>query len=197
MKTILRIDSSPRKEASVSRQLTNTITEKLKKQLNAEVLHRDVYYDSLVYLGDEDQVNGYFTPENDQTEAQKKAIANSNTLATEFAKADIYVMGTPMYNFGVSAGLKTYIDLIVRAGISFKYTESGPVGLLENKKAYIAVATGGTPVGAEVDFTSTYLKTILGFIGIKDVEIVAADELQIKGDSVVTEAKTKIESLLG
>jgi FMN-dependent NADH-azoreductase len=80
-----------------------------------------------------------------------------------------------MYNFSVTAGLKTYIDLIARVGISFHYTAQGPEGLLKNKKAYIIVSTGGTPLGSVYDFVTPYLKTIFSFLGITDITFIPAD----------------------
>ena len=100
-----------------------------------------------------------------------------------------------MYNFGVTAGLKTYIDLISRAGISFNYLPEGPVGLLKNKKAYVIVATGGTPVGSEVDFVTSYLRTFLGFLGITDVTFIAADLANVDRDASFEKATKEIENL--
>jgi FMN-dependent NADH-azoreductase len=192
---ILRIDSSPLQEASASRQLLNVLQSKLESQGHSVTGNRDLYYDELVTLGTQDRYAAYFTPAEQQSDAQKKEVAGSNELAAEFAAADAYIIGAPMYNFSVTAALKTYIDLIARAGISFNYTEEGPVGLLKNKKAYVIVSTGGTPVGSEVDFVSTYLTTLLGFLGITDVTFIAADLTSVSRDASIEKATKEIEAL--
>lgn len=172
---ILRIDSSPLKEGSVSRELLDRLQQHLESQGNHVTGSRDLYYDNLVTLGTKDRYTGYFTPADQQTNDQEQAVAGSNELVKEFATADAYIIAAPMYNFSVTAGLKTYIDLIARAGISFHYTAQGPEGLLKNKKAYIIVSTGGTPLGSSYDFVTPYLKTILGFLGITDITFIPAD----------------------
>ena len=192
---ILRIDSSPLKEASVSRGLLNLLQNKLESQGHEINSKRDLYYDNKVTLGSQDRYTGYFTPADQQSDAQKAAVAGSNELALEFAAADAYIIAAPMYNFGVTAGLKTYIDLISRAGISFNYLPEGPVGLLKDKKAYVVVSTGGTPVGSEVDFVTPYLRTFLGFLGITDVTFIAADLANVNREESIAKATQQIEAL--
>ncbi|AZQ43293.1 FMN-dependent NADH-azoreductase [Nonlabens ponticola] len=189
---LLRIDSSPLKEMSTSRAIADSLQQHLETKGFTLSNHRDLFYDKQVTLGNQDRFTGYFTPEDQQSESQKEAVADSNELALEFAAADAYIIAAPMYNFGVTAPLKAYIDLISRNGISFNYTESGPVGLLEGKKAYVIVSTGGTPVGSEVDFVSKYLKTFLGFVGITDVEIIPADLTHTQKDEAINRAKNLI-----
>ena len=128
---------------------------------------------------DEEWVGANFTDPVDRSEDQRSKLALSDTLVGELKAADTIVIGTPIYNFSVPAALKAWIDQIARARETFKYTENGPVGLLEGKKAYVLVASGGTKVGSEIDFAATYLKHILGFVGIQDVTIVAADQLMM------------------
>ena len=156
---------------------------------------RDLYYDDHVTLGDQNRYSAFFTPSEDLTDIQRKEIEGSNQLAIEFAAADAYIIGVPMYNFSVTAALKTYIDLISRAGISFNYTPEGPVGLLKNKKVYAIISTGGTPVGSEVDHVSPYLKTFFGFLGITDVTIIAADLTSQSKEASIEKATKAIESL--
>jgi FMN-dependent NADH-azoreductase len=105
------------------------------------------------------------------------ALAESNLLVDELLAADTLVIAAPMYNFGVPAALKAWIDQICRAGRTFNYTPQGPVGTVEGKRAYVVITTGGAPVGSPVDFVSPYLKAVLGFIGITDVTVVAVDAL--------------------
>ncbi len=196
MKKLLRIDSSPRKNSSISRQLADILQEKIENEGNHITISRDVYYDHLIKLGNEDSVTAYFTPLNQQTEIQREAVTASNTLATEFADADTYLFAVPMYNFGVTAGLKTYIDLIARAGISFKYTEKGPEGLLDGKKAYVIITTGGTKLGTELDFVSGYMTTFLNFVGITDIEFINSDQVMVSAEKILSDAKEEINELI-
>ena len=106
------------------------------------------------------------------------------------------MLGVPIYNFGVPATFKAWADLVARAGTTFKYTDNGPVGLLSGKKAYLAVASGGTPVGSEIDFMTPWLKFFLGFIGIQDVTVVAADGIMGgDGESKIANAHGEVERL--
>ncbi len=195
MKTLLRIDSSPRKDASLSRQLANKLQTRLEKEGPIVVQNRDLYYDELVKLGNEDQINGFFTPIENQTDSQKTAIKGSNILANEFANADEYLFAVPMYNFGVSAGLKTYIDLISRAGITFNYADGSPVGLLKNKKAYVIIVTGGTPLESDYDFVTPYLRVLLNFIGVTDIEFIKVASTSTNVEKALINAKSEIEVL--
>jgi len=143
----------------------------------------------------EDWVNANFTPADDRTNAQKAVLAQSDALVAELEAADTVVIGLPIYNFGVPAALKAWIDLVARAGRTFKYTENGPVGLLEGKRAIVAVASGGTQAGSEIDFATPYVRHVLGFIGITEVEFVSADQLMIDADASLARAKDEIETL--
>ncbi|GAA4271841.1 NAD(P)H-dependent oxidoreductase [Aquimarina gracilis] len=196
MKTLLRIDSSPRKTESLSRQLADVLQQKLENEGNYSTLSRDVYYDDLVKLGNEDSVTAYFTPDNQRTVIQKEAVKASDVLSQEFANADAYIFAVPMYNFGVTAGLKAYIDLIARAGTSFKYTEKGPEGLLKGKKAFVIITTGGTKLGTEVDYVSGYLKTFLNFVGITDIEFINSDQVMTNAEKILSDAKEEINQLV-
>ena len=167
--TILHIDSSARIEGSVTRDLTAQIVDKI----GGPVIRRDLK-DPLPQIS-ESWVGANFTPADDRDDVQRDTLALSDTLVQELRDADTIVIGVPLYNFGIPAALKAWIDLVARAGTTFKYTESGPVGLLEGKKAYIAAASGGPPIGADFDFMSSWLRFFLGFLGIKDVEVIAAD----------------------
>ena len=103
------------------------------------------------------------------------------------------MIATPLYNFGVPAALKAWVDLVARVGVTFKYTEKGPVGLLENKRAIIVFASGGTQAGSAIDFATPYLKHVLGFIGITDVDVIAADQLGASADEKLVAAGDAIE----
>ncbi|MEO0390851.1 MAG: NAD(P)H-dependent oxidoreductase [Pseudomonadota bacterium] len=187
--TTLHIDSSARYDGSVSRKLTRQIVDRL----GGDVIRRDLA-DALPQI-DAAWIGANFTPADDRDAEARDRLALSDTLVDEIKRADTLVIGVPVYNFGVPAALKAWIDLICRAGMTFKYTENGPQGLLEGKRAVIAVATGGTPVGSEIDFATGYMKHIMGFIGITDVEVVAADRLMAQQDEAIAAAEAQIEKI--
>ncbi|WP_300033590.1 NAD(P)H-dependent oxidoreductase [uncultured Roseobacter sp.] len=187
--TILQIDASARLAGSTTRQLTAKIADRL----GGEIVRRDL--SEAIPQITETWVNANFTPADQRTDAQKEALSLSDSLIEEIRRADVLVIGAPVYNFGVPAALKAWIDQIARAGVTFKYTENGPVGLLEGKRAVIALATGGTPVGSEIDFASGYMRHIMGFIGITDVEIIAADRQMADATAAISAAEAKIADL--
>lgn len=188
-KTILHIDASARHIGSTTRDLTARIVEKF----GGTVIRRDLS-DALPQIN-ETWVNANFTPADQRDEAQKQALALSDTLIAEIKAADVLVIGAPIYNFGVPTALKAWIDMIARAGVTFTYTENGPKGLLEGKRAVIALATGGTPVGSDIDFASGYLRHVMGFIGITDVDIVAADRVMADSEQALAKAHAGIDAL--
>lgn len=178
MAKILHLISSPRGEASNSIKLGNAIIDKLKEQHSeAAVTVRDLAHGPFPHL-EEAHLNAFFTPVEQHTEDNKEAIRHSNEAIKEIFDADILVIDAPMYNFGIPSTLKSWIDHIARAGITFRYTAEGPEGLVKGKKAYLAVTTGGVyssgPMQA-ADFVAPYLKTVLGFIGITDVVVNRAE----------------------
>ncbi len=128
---------------------------------------------------DEEWVSANFTNPEERSDEQNEKLRFSDTLVAERKASDTIVIGTPINNFSVPAALKAWIDLIARAKKTFRYTEEGPVGLLEGKKAIVIVASGGTKVGSEIDCAINYLKHVLGFIGVTDVTVVAADQLML------------------
>jgi len=183
IRTILKIDSSARLEGSVTRHLANHLIDAmLARHPQAVVLERDVS-GGLPFL-DANWVGANFTPADQRTLAQRATLELSDQLIDELRDADVVVIAAPMYNFGVPAALKSYIDLISRAGVTFKYTENGPVGLLRDKQAFVVAASGGTAIGSEIDFLTGYLKHILGFIGIERVELIAASRVMADSDAV-------------
>ncbi len=135
-----------------------------------------------------------FTPENERSEEQVAKLSLSTALVEEVLQAETIVIGSPIYNFSIAASLKAWIDMICRAGLTFNYTESGPVGLLENKKVIVAIASGGTILGSDMDFASNYLTFVMGFIGITDVTLVDINTIDTdKGDTLV---KNKLLGLM-
>ncbi len=194
---ILHIDASPRFGESISRKLSQTVVDSLRQNNSGavEVVTRDLVKSNLPFV-DGEMIGSYFTPPADRSEAQKSAIKFSDTLTNELLTADVVVVGTPMWNFGIPATLKAWIDLVARVGVTFKYGPQGPVGLLEGKKVYFAIATGGTPIGSDWDQTSGHLKTFFGFLGIADQELVAADGIQGEGgEAKIAAAIEKAASL--
>lgn len=174
---VLRIDASSRYEGSVTRQLTDDFIRELQKhEQELQVISRDLAREPLPYI-DEQWIGANFTPAEQRSQLQEAALLQSDRLVQELQEADILVLGVPMYNFNVPAALKAWIDLVARAGLTFRYTENGPLGLLKNKKAYLLLATGGTPIGSAIDFASDYLRHVLGFLGIDDVELISAQRL--------------------
>lgn len=177
---ILKIDASARTNGSVTRELTDELVSRLQQAApGASVAVRDVAKGLPVI--DETWIAANFTEDTARTDEQRAALALSDELVEELKAADTLVLGVPVYNFGIPASLKAWIDLVARARVTFKYTENGPVGLLEGKKAYVLLASGGTKIGSDVDFASGYLKHVLAFIGIHDVTFVSADQLMMDG----------------
>jgi len=189
-RTLLQIDASARLQNSATRDLTARIV----RHLSADtVIHRDL--STPLPQISEDWVNANFTPADQRTDAQRETLALSDELVDEIARADTLVIGVPVYNFSIPAALKAWIDQIARAGLTFKYGEDGPQGLMSGRRAILAVASGGTPVGADYDYATGYMRHILGFIGISDVEIVAADSMARDPDAALARATSAIEQI--
>ena len=189
---ILNVQSSARHEDSVTRQLSAMLVERLSAG-GATVVEREA--DNDLPPVSKAWTQGAYIPEADRTSEQREALRLSDELVAELKAADAIVIGAPVYNFTIPASLKLWIDQVCRAGVTFKFGENGPVGLLEGKKAYVVLASGGTAVGSEVDFHTPYLRHVLGFIGLHDVEFVSADQLMMKGEAPLDEAKGRIEAL--
>lgn len=172
MSNILYITASIRAEESVSNQIGSALLDRLSDDTTT-ITTRDLSLNDIPFVS-APRFAANLTPAADRTPEQAELAAISDTLIAELQAADTIVIATPIYNFGVPATLKAWADLVARAGTTFKYTQNGPVGLLEGKKAYIAAASGGTPIGADFDFMSSWLTFFLGFIGVLDIEIIAA-----------------------
>jgi len=189
-KHILRIDASLRHTDSVTRGLLDRITGRF---AGAAITTRDL--SAGLPLIDETWIGANFTPDKDRSDAQIAALSFSDVLIDELTAADTLVLGLPIYNFTVPAAFKAWIDLIARVGLTFQYTDTGPVGLLAGKRAIVAIGSGGTKIGSELDFATGYIRHILGFIGITDVTFIAADALMVDADAALAEAHTRIEAL--
>jgi FMN-dependent NADH-azoreductase len=195
---ILRIDSSGRgggpNGGSVTRELADLLIQGLVDRQPVRVTTRDVAK-GLPFV-DAHWIAANFTDPDQRDDAKRAALAQSDALVRELEEADVLVVGVPLYNFGVPAALKAWIDQIARARVTFRYTEHGPEGLLKGKKAYLVVATGGTQVGGAIDFATPWLKHVLAFLGITDVEVIAAERQMIQGDAARQQARARIAGLL-
>jgi FMN-dependent NADH-azoreductase len=190
---ILRVDASARREGSVTRALTDRLIGTLCAQRpDAAVTVRDLA--DGVPLLDEGWVGANFTDPAERNQAQQDALAQSDALVAELKAADVLVIGAPVYNFGVPAALKAWIDQVARARVTFRYTEAGPVGLLEGKRAYVIAASGGTQAGSDIDFATPWLCHVLGFLGIKDVTVIAADR-QMADSEARLRAESRIDAM--
>jgi len=188
--TVLNIQASARHDGSVTRQLSDKILTEIAAD---QTITRDLA--TGLPLLDAAWLAANFTLADDRTDVQRETLALSDSLITEIKQADTIVIGSPVYNFSVPAVLKAWIDQIARVGVTFKYTPDGPVGLLSGKRAIIVIASGGTPVGSDIDYASGYLKHIMGFIGITDVTIIAADALGNDADAKIAAANDDIKQL--
>ncbi len=190
---ILRIDASARRNGSVSRDLASRIIDQFGANDTLNVATRDLA-DPLPLI-DEIWVNANFTAPDERSAEQTQHLSLSDNLIAELQTADVLVIGLPVYNFSVPAAFKAWIDLVARAGVTFRYTENGPEGLLTGKRAIIAVASGGTEIGSEYDHATGYVRHVLGFLGIRDVVFVAADKLAVDADVALKNAFEAIEAL--
>ena len=181
MTNILHITASIRSsEESVSRGLSQTLVDGLAAKTGASVTTRNLARNDLPFI-DADRFAANLTPYADRDDGQHELAGIADTLIKELQAADTIVFGVPIYNFSVPATVKAWADLVARAGTTFKYTETGPVGLLGGKKVYITAASGGTPIGSGMDFMTPWLKFFLGFLGITDIEMVYADGIMGEG----------------
>jgi FMN-dependent NADH-azoreductase len=199
MSTTLVITASPRAERSVSRSLTTRFAQLLAEHHPQDtILLRDIGHHPVPHVT-EPWVVGAFAPSDAQTPESKAAIAVSDQLVEEFLAADRYVFGVPMHNFNIPSTFKAYIDQIVRAGKTFAVGPNGYEGLVKDKKALFITSSGGayvpgTPM-ASYNFQEPYLRVIFGFIGLTDLQFVAADNLN-QGEDASKHSREKAENAL-
>ncbi|HXJ54549.1 MAG TPA: FMN-dependent NADH-azoreductase [Burkholderiales bacterium] len=178
---ILQIKSSILGGASQSSRLADEFVALLSQQHpEAKLIQRDLAAEPVPHL-DGARAGAFFAKPEERTPGQREVIAYSDALIDELRRADVLVLGLPMYNFGVPSQLKAWFDHLARAGETFKYTEKGPVGLLAGKKAYVFAARGG--LYGDDHSQTQFVRQFLGFIGITDVEFVYAEGLAISPDS--------------
>jgi FMN-dependent NADH-azoreductase len=196
---ILQINSSARSEGSQSARLADNIVERLKAaQPGAELTLRDLASNPHPAL-DEAALGALFTPAEQRTAAQNARVALDDALIAEVQSADVLVLGVPMYNFGVTTQLKNWIDAIARAKVTFQYTANGPEGLLKGKKVYIALTRGGVYRDTHADSQVPYLKMVLGFLGLTDIEFVYAEGMAMGPEAeqkAIASALQQIEEVL-
>ena len=180
MSKILHINSSVRNTDSISRKVTREFLNKWQvSEPNAVIVERDLAAHPLPHLT-EKTLGAFFTPAEQRTPEQAQIAQLSDTLVQELFDADVIVIGAPMYNFSITSGLKAWVDHVARAGVTFKYGAQGPVGLLTGKKVYIFTSSGGVYSAGPaqgMDFLATYLRTVLGFIGLSDITFIASEGL--------------------
>ena len=196
---ILQINASARREASISTKVADSIVARLRAaNPEASVNLRDLAVTPHPVL-DETALGALFTPADQRTPEQAARVALDDALIAEVQAADVLVLGVPMYNFGVPAQLKNWIDAIARAGVTFRYTDKGPEGLLKGRKVYVALARGGRYRGTDADTQVPYLKTVLGFLGMTEVQFIYAEGLNMGPDAAkqgLAEAQADLAAVL-
>ena len=189
---ILRLDASANPEHSGSRKLGDYLVDRIAGEYDElEIRTRDLNQEA--QFVDALWIDANFSPVDSRTDAHKRRLEQSDRLIAELEWADHIVLTTPMYNFGVPATLKAWIDQVCRAGVTFRYGSNGPEGLLGGKRADIVITTGGAPLDSPVDFVSGYLRQVLAFIGIDDVEITGAAGMNQDAEQSIAGAHRQIE----
>lgn len=198
MKTLLQVNASIFSNQGQSSKLAEQFLATWQKNNpDAEVIVRDLAQDPVPHL-DGPRFLSFLADPQARTTEQQAVVAYSDGLINELKRADIIVLGLPMYNFGVPSTFKAYIDHVARAGVTFRYSETGPVGLLTGKKAYVFATRGGRYVGTPLDTQTVYIQDFLRFIGITDVDFVYAEGLNMGDESragALAEAKEQLERL--
>ncbi|MFY8117932.1 MAG: FMN-dependent NADH-azoreductase [Roseateles sp.] len=201
---ILQLNSSARRvqdgQGSVSTRLANELVAALReRQAGAALTVRDLGLDPVAPL-DEAALGALFTPAEQRSPEQAARVAAADALVSELMAQDMIVMAVPMINFGVPTQLKNWIDAVARAGVTFRYTATGPEGLVKGKKVYVVVASGGMHRGQSTDGITPYLRTVLGFMGMSDVEFVYAEGMGMGPEAVeagMASARQQIAALTG
>ena len=192
---VLEVAASGRNDGSVSRMLSADLIGAMEERHGTVDLTRRDLNKGLPFV-DDAWINANFTAPEERSAEQRAVLAESDALVAELKAADVLVVGSPIYNFGVPAALKAWVDMVARARLTFRYTETGPKGLLEGTKAYVVIASGGVPIDSPVDFATPYLRHALAFIGITDVEVIAADQLNSKAEESIDAARVRIAELI-
>ena len=194
----LLVTSSVLGENGQSIALANHFESRAAARDSVIVTKRDVVANALPHL-DIAELGAWQTPADERSEEQKALAAQSDNLLAELRASDVLVIAVPMYNLGIPSQLKAWFDRVLRAGETFRYTEKGPQGLIEGKRAIILAARGGMYAGTEMDSQTSHLKSMLGLMGITDVEVVYAEGLNMgeaQRDAALKEAFQAIDQLV-
>src|SRR3984957_19781750 len=184
MTTLLQINASLNHDNGESSRLANQFVAAYRmRHPKAKIVVRNVAADEAVPHLNAERFGAFITQPQERSDAQHAVVAYSDALIEELKQADVIVLGLPMYNFGVPSQLKAYFDHIARAGVTFKYTDKGPVGQLTGKKVYVFAARGGLYAGTPMDTQTSYVRDFLRFIGMADVEFIYAEGLAISSQS--------------
>lgn len=200
MATLLQVKSSLFSDQGNSSAVANDfVAQWQSNHPNGEVIIRDLGANPIPHLS-ESHVGAFFSPEADRNESQRAIIAASDALIDEVRRADVIVLAVPMYNFGVPSQLKSWFDQLARAGVTFRYSENGPVGLLDDKPVIIFAARGGLYAGTEKDHQAPFLKQFLAFIGLTNVNFVYAEGVNMGDDAkakALDHAKGRSTEIIG
>jgi len=197
MTSILQINSSLFGDRGQSSRLAAEFAAALAKATGGQLVVRDLAANPVPHLTAE-RVAAFGTPPSTRTVDQQRHVTESDTLIDELRQADVVVLGLPMYNFGVPSTLKAYFDHLARAGVTFRYTSEGPVGLLTGKKVYVFATRGGQYAGTAADLQTAYVRQFLGFIGLRDVEFIYVEGLALgdqQREQALAAAAARIEQL--
>jgi FMN-dependent NADH-azoreductase len=198
MKTLLQINASLFANGGQSTRLADAFVAQWRAgHPEATVVVRDLAADPVPHLTAE-RFAAFLAKPGERDPAQQAVAAYSDALIAELRRADVVVLGLPMYNFGVPSTLKAYFDHVARAGVTFRYTATGPVGLLTGKQAYVFATRGGLYAGTPLDTQSGFVRDFLRFIGIADARFVYAEGLALdaaRKDAALAEAQRAIHRL--
>lgn len=192
---VLRIDSSARQAGSVSRAIGDEVIRRLAaRHADIDIVNMDLAegMDPI----DGDWVAANFTSEVERSEAQRERLAASDQAVATLKGADAILLTAPVYNFSVPSALKAWVDQVCRAGLTFRYTENGPQGLLADKPVYLVMASGGVAFGSPADFASGYLKQVFRFIGIEDVRFIGAERVAADAEAAKQTALNALDQWL-
>lgn len=197
MKRLLQINSSLSGDEGYSNILTNQFVQQWQaRHPNGTVRVRDLARHPVPHL-DAERLHAFITPADKRTEQQREIVAYSDSLINELREADVIVFGVPMYNFGIPSTLKAYFDHIARSGETFRYTEKGAEGLLEDKPVYLLAARGGVYAGTDADSQTSYLNTFLSFLGLRNTQFIYAEGIAVSEtkQQALAQASAQIEQL--
>lgn len=194
MNNILFIKSSLNGEQGKSNILAQELKEKLAASSDVKIVERDLAKDSLSHLT-QPEMAAWATAEDQRNEEQRQLVQISDELIAQVNASDTIVLAMPMYNFGVPSTFKAWADRVARAGVTFRYTEKGPVGLIKNKKVLVIATRGGIHAGTSSDSQSQFLKDYFAFLGIEDINFIYAEGLNMPGgDDRFKAAQTELNN---